>query len=446
MFTSSAAAARPQPLATRPRRLWAAVAAAVALTAVAGCSGPTPAGAAADPDVAVVAPAGQSVGTPRPVDGTPQNLLVIFSVHANAPAPQLTDRLRELVGHAVATEGIVTLVTLDGCPRRVFKGQFAKPNQAANAAKAKAAAVEKVGAYFARTEAVCHGSDLASALALARDSLSENATGYARILVLDSFLPDSGPINLTIPGVFLTDPDSYVAALRRFRALPDLAGFDVELSGVGYTTAPQAPLGPGYRSILKDLFLAVFAATGANSVVISDAVLEGLPPATAFTVNPTVLPSEADFPEGGPTGSAGADGSGGTFVVIAEPVVLTYPDDSRLQFRPDTAELAYPDQARAHLAPLAQWLADRPGRQIEVAGTCATGCDQADPAANLSYLRAEAIRQTLADLGGDLDRMTAVGLGVVNDPPIPLDAAGRPDLASPEASQNRSVRFTLTDG
>ena len=120
-------------------------------------------------------------------------------------------------------------------------------------------------------------------------------------------------------------------------------------------------------------------------------------------------------------------------------VVLTA--DS-VQFVSDSAQLRDPEMAKKKLASIAANLVDS-GSSVRLTGTTATDGTEAGRL-ELSRLRAEAVKDTLVELGVPAERITTRGVGTHHrDHVDDLDADGH--LIPGKAAQNRTVILTVRD-
>lgn len=398
--------ALPPSLSAGPRRRTLTGLVGVALvTALAGC-----ATASADPDPCDVEPASA--------------LVLIVSVHANAPTAGVPAHLSCDIRATLRAGNPVSVVSLDGDPtvEAIARVDSDAKNGAALNDDVTRAENQIINAAHA-AQASSDGSDLVAGIAVAADQATSLGSHDPRIVLVDSGLPDRGALNMTVPGMLGADPDEVADYLTAHHALPDLSGTSILLVGVGYTTAPQQPLTPALRQNVTTILTTTLQHAGAT-VHELPVPRNGQGPKTPYTTTTAPLPPDNVF----------------------DPDTETvYDDTSALGFHPDSTELRDPDAARDALTGLARWLSADPHRHATLTGTCASAgtCTTTDPHASdpdLSRARADTIKTLLTTrLSVDPTQVATRGAGYTADPPD-----RRPDgtLDPAKAARNRAVRIT----
>jgi OOP family OmpA-OmpF porin len=358
---------------------------------------------------------------PPPPPSEPAGLILIVGVHRNEEVPSVPPVLHQRVRKVVESGGGIAVIAVDGRPRLVA-GPATFPVTDANQAAHDddvTNAVDSITRTVKAAKAGHDGSDMVGALWLAADTATSQMPG-ATIAIVDPLLPDTGAVDLTVPGMLAANPAEVVDGLRRGSALPALHGHRVTLVGAGYTAAPQAPLTGAQRAAVTQLWTSVLQAAGA-SVEVVPFPRTGNGPATSYTTRTVPLPDT-------------------TPVKPYTSMPAVFRDDSPLGFLPDTTILRDPAGARAQLAQLATWLRADGGRRVRVTGTCAS-FGTVTGQKTLSTQRAEAIRGVLLGLGVAPGQVGTYGAGYIASPPDQ-----RPDGShDPAASAlNRSIRLTVT--
>lgn len=346
----------------------------------------------------------------------PGALAVIVGAHSNMVAPSLLDSVQTEIDHASALGSPATVIVDDGSPTAATPVSLKAANDNPLYQQDK---VDQLKRSIGKARAGKPEVDLLAALNLAARSVSD-ATGPKTIVVIDSGLQTTGALRFQDQdGALLNaNPDEVVAALRRTRQLPNLAGMRVVFSGLGDTAAPQQPLPAPARTMLVTLWTKIVEAAGGKAEVkqapLPDTrTLNGLP---AVTVVPVAAQSIGPLPS------------------------ITVLRDGTVGFVPDQAVFRNPDQARAVLADYAKAIIG--GKQALLTGTTASD-GTPEYRLGLSQRRADAVRDLLISLGAPADRIRTRGLGSDFPGYVPdRDAQGNLDPVP--AAQNRQVIIELT--
>lgn len=350
--------------------------------------------------------------------GSGATTAVVVAHHRSEPAPVLgaadLARLRTLAADPDSDDVVVHVVSAGRGDVETVDLEPRRPNGDIERGPRVDALVEErlveLDRAVGRAAAQSRDTDLLRALA------SAGRTGASTIVVLSSGLSTVDPLDLRIAG-WDRDPADVAAELRDRRLLPDLTA-DVVFSGLGRTVAPQPPLGIREQAQLRDLWLAVCAATGARCH------LDDSPRPAAPPVSPLAQPL---VPVPAVSTSRGPDGT------------ETVQVPARLLFGPDSCALVDPAGVAAVIGPLADRIRD--GRfSVTISGRTAP---VGGPGIELSTCRARAAESLLYDHGVPADAVTEVrGDGSLLDPPgASRDAAG--DLDPGTLSALRRVVFTL---
>lgn len=379
------------------------VGAALVTAALAGCGGTA-----------------DAVASCQPAAGA---LILVVGAHQNAPAPGVPASLECLLTQTVRHGMPISVVGIDGTPEvqpdmraRTFPLRTA--NQGALDADTQQALATVVGAVHGVT-ANSNGADVVAALGLAKDLAVSGGTPEATVVVLDPMLPDTGPLQLSVPGWATADPTEVTDHLAASGGLPDAKGLHYRLVGVGQTVAPQKPLTVAMRKNVTDIWKQILSRGGAASVDVDPAPRDGTGPHTSFTTAtvPVVVPAQAPLCQNAPR---------------------VYDASSPLGFVADEAVLRDPAAASAALADVAAWLAADPARRAHLVGTTANVGDAAGQVALSRQRAAEIVRLLVDVLHVPADRLTSEGVGSSFPEYVP-------DANDPVARQaNRTVRITLS--
>jgi outer membrane protein OmpA-like peptidoglycan-associated protein len=242
---------------------------------------------------------------------------------------------------------------------------------------------EKVEAAVAGAAAGTPEVDLLAAIDLAARALP--AGGAHTLVVVDSGLSTTGPLDFTQPGVLDADAAQLADGLAAAGALPDLTDVDVIFQGLGDTALPQQAISRAQQTNVRSIWQAVVRAAGGDAELV-DAPLSG----DARPGLPWVTPVQ---PGSGP-------------VCVVETVVLTEGD---VAFQPDSAEFVDPAAVAATLKPIAERMsaAELTGKITGM--TARVGDDLGQQ--QLSEDRARAVRDELVDRGVAAEVLTVEGVG-----------------------------------
>lgn len=374
-------------------RWGAALVAAVMPVALAGCGD---ASAAAEPSGA---------------------LAVVVGGRAHTPAPVLTGAAAAARDLAVAQQSTLSVVVADGAPSVVGEPVQLRVDADGEAAGQRAENRRLVDDAVAAARADTPESDLLTALQVAAESVAEEP-GLHTLVVVDSGLSTTGPMDATRPGLLDAEPKEVADSLADTGRLPDLEGFSVVFQGLGQTALPQPPLDVARRTQVERLWTTIATRAGAVVVEVEEF--------------PDPPPPEGSFPD-----VRVVDAGTG---VSCTPLKLTL-SGGGVGFRP--GEINFLDRGRVIevLGPIARQMQDR---QIigEVFGTHpAVG----DPArvTELSEQRAQEVANVLIELGVPVSQLRVKGLGSNFAGYVPdRDGAGRLDPAA--AALNRTVTIDFT--
>ena len=366
-------------------------------------------------------------GSPQPAveEGLPGGCEVVGPVvvaaggRSNMPAPGVAPLSRYL--QAAAESGAeVTVVDTGGSPKPHVSVSFTSTaaNEVAANEQLKASA-EQLRSGLEATVAQSEGAAPLDALDFSARHI-HSASPMGTIVLVDSGLQTAGILDYTQPGMLRAEPADLVDGVRGSGQLPDLSGVRVFVVGLGDTAAPQVSLDTASRTALVYQWTALLSAAGADCVGVDPQPLTGASPAAALPVPTVPVPDVAPLEP-------------------STKVVLTA--DS-VQFVSDSAQLRDPEMAKKKLASIAANLVDS-GSSVRLTGTTATDGTEAGRL-ELSRLRAEAVKDTLVELGVPAERITTRGVGTHHrDHVDDLDADGH--LIPGKAAQNRTVILTVRD-
>lgn len=397
------------PPVTSPRLLAGALTAALAVL-VSGCG----------PDLSV-----PQAPQPAPADST--YAVIVAGSHANSPAPHLSSKVEDVITKVLRVNGTVEVITDSGQPTLLSDKELRLRRVRGTTSGQESivkANLDQID-HALQSSPKADGADPWGAIHQAAGAIQSGGGRHPVLVVADSGLSDRGVLDFTAEGMLGAEPKELVSYLRSINALPKLGGVTVYLQGIGYTTAPQAPLSPGQRTRLIDMYRAALKAAGAT-VVVDGTPRAGDPvPTAGYVVSPVPIPSEP-APQ------------------LCTSTEMVFTSQSAVSFNGDLSTFVDESAAHAALEPVAQWLTAKPSRTARIRGTTAN-------ARSLSWQkrlgldRAERVKAFLVSRGVRPSQVTTVGVGSDFPEYVRPDRDARGRLLPGPASVNRSVRIATVD-
>lgn len=337
--------------------------------------------------------------------------------------------VQDTIYNTIRNYGYISVVNADGVPDVVLASSFDIDN------KYKSASAERLDMDArAKTTNLITGMqsviatdpevDYLAALTLAVRTLS-SLEGYdsKTIVVIGTGLSTTGVLDFQ-NNLISAEPSTIVELLEEKDEIPNFDGITVYWQQMGDVAAPQQTLTSAQRNCLQKIYGGIVEAGGGTFIyndIIANPVNEG---ASYPAVTPVELP--ADIPISFEPDILDSEEVENVFT---EPVVLT---EEQVTFIGDKAEYLHPEEAESVLKPIADFLM-RNDVTILLCGTTA-GDGNSAYTMELSQARAEAVKQSLVDLGIDPSHIIAVGLGSTD----PWHVYGIP-TSDKAASCNRKV-------
>jgi len=351
-----------------------------------------------------------------------RGLIVVVGVHANEPAPDLPPGLTCGLKATIAQGYQVGIIANDGAPRVILPPR-SFVGDAKNDATRKndlIAAYNLVVTQIQGASAESAGSDLFDAIMLANDLAVTAQPAIQSIVIIDSGLPDCGPVDMTQPGATLVEPSQLVDHLQQTGELKvdDFSGRHIEFWSLAYTAEPQKTLAGAQNSAVTALWLAIVEAGGGIATAIPYP-RSGAPADTALETGivEVITPRQPDLASG---------------------VTVSFDGLSALAFPTGSANLIDPDSAAITLEPLVAWLDQDPTRSLIITGR--TDSENPDGNSTLSANRATTVRDVMLELGADGSRLHIVGAGYTASPPDRLPDGSLDPYA---AALNRVTEISL---
>ncbi len=317
-------------------------------------------------------------------------IAIAVGARSNVPQTQFPPVALQALRTAADNGKQVSLIRIDGRPKVLPLPAFTTN---ARNKRARSRALDNYIATYVQPALNGNGDGSVHAQAAEADVLTalnlaaSSAGRGGDIIMVDSGLQTTAPLDYRQPGQFAAEPDQVVDFLKRQKLLPDLSGRNVLLSGFGYTASPQPPLSQKWRDNIINQWTAIVRAGGgcaeADTKPNTAAELDGMPKVTPVTPPPPV-----SFAGCGDTALTDADHVG--FVKGRD----TFTD---------------PGGARATLRRLADVLKNGDQHATLIGSTSSEGGDAInDP---LSQKRADRVKSELVSLGISGERITARGVG-----------------------------------
>lgn len=343
----------------------------------------------------------------------------------NLQSPMVQDTVYE----TIRNYGFIAVVNADGIPDVVLASSFDIDDKykSASAERLDMDARAKTTNLIAGMQSVIASDpevDYMAALNLAVRTMS-SLEGYdsKTIVVIGTGLSTTGVLDFQ-NNLISADPNTIVELLKQKGEILAFDGITVYWQQLGDVAAPQQALTSAQRNKLQQIYGGIVEA-GSGTFVYNEIIANPVNEGTAYPmVTPVELPSDTPIsfepemlnPEE-------------TENVLAEPVVLT---EAQVTFIGDTAKYRHPEEAESVLKPIADFLMSN-DITILLCGTTA-GDGNSAYTMELSQARADAVKQSLVDLGVDPSRIIVVGLGSTD----PWHVYGIP-TSDKAASCNRKV-------
>lgn len=337
--------------------------------------------------------------------------------------------VQDTIYNTIRNYGYISVVNADGVPDVVLASSFDIDD------KYKSASAERLDMDArAKTTNLIIGMqsviatdpevDHLAALNLALRTLSSLEEYDSKtIVVIGTGLSTTGVLDFQ-NNLISAEPGTIVELLEEKGEIPCFNGIMVYWQQMGDVAAPQAQLSSAQRNKLQQIYGGIVEA-GGGTFVCNDIIANPVNEGTAYpAVTPVELPADIPISFNPETLNSEA-----TENFLAEPVVLT---EEQITFIGDKAEYLYPEEAESVLKPIADFLLSN-DVTILLCGTTA-GDGNSAYTMELSQVRADAVKQSLVDLGVDPSHIIAVGLGSTD----PWHVYGIP-TSDKAASCNRKV-------
>ena len=311
--------------------------------------------------------------------------------------------VQDTIFDTILDYGYVSVVVVDGKPELVAADSYDIDDQYKKASKdrlktdARAKATNLIN-FMVDQVANDAQVDYLAGLRMAVRSLS-SLKGYDKtIVVIGTGLSTQGTLNFQ-NNLLSVEPEAVLDQLEEKNEIPDFTGITVVWQMVD-VASPQQDLSQTQRKRLQEIWGGIVE-RGGGIFVYDDIMGNPVTKASFPTVDTVDLPAETpvDFDA---TMFNTEDES-----LLEEPVMLT---EEQVSFVPDKSIYLNDKKAMKTIQPIADYLAAHKQITVLLAGTTA-GDDDTDYGKTLSQERADAVRNSLIQLGVDESRIVAVGLG-----------------------------------
>lgn len=336
----------------------------------------------------------------------------------------------KVIYDAVRYEGSVIFINGDGEPQVVFSKSFELDKRFKNAsgtkldADARTRADEVVGlldqVVAAAPEIDCHKAFIEAVKAL--KSMGDDYDSK-HIYFYGTGVTTAGIVNYT-DNLICAEPEKIVEHLKEKEEIPDFSGIEVHFAMIE-TAEPQKTPTTEQTNKIKGFYEGYVNAGGGKFTEVTVVSL----PVNKDIEYPAVTP--VDFPDFEPlTFEDASKTAEKPEEVFTEPVSL---GETEVAFVPDQATYLYPDAAIDNITPIAEKLKEYTDINILLIG-CTAGDTAGEEALTLSKNRAEAVKNTLIELGIPAERIQTVGTACNN--PWHIEGLSYED---PLSAQNRKV-------
>lgn len=343
----------------------------------------------------------------------------------NMSSPLVQDTIYD----TILEYGYISVVVVDGEPEMVaadsydIDAQYKKASKEKLKTDARAKATNLI-AYMEGQVANDAQVDYLEGLRMAVRSIS-SLEGYdsKTIVVIGTGLSTEGTLNFQ-NNLLSVEPDAVLEQLEDKNEIPDFTGITVVWQQMGDVASPQQDLSQTQRMRLQEIWGGIVE-RGGGTFVYNDVMANPVDTEISYPEVDTVyLPKET------PIGFDEAMFNTKDESILEEPVILT---EEQVSFVSDQSIYLNEEEAVATIQSIADYLIEHKQIMILLAGTTA-GDEDSDYTMTLSQERADAVRDTLIQLGVDESRIVAVGLGSNN--PWHVYGAG---YEGSIASANRTV-------
>lgn len=321
-----------------------------------------------------------------------ENLAIVVGNTQNTPAVKLPQAVQEQISGTIKLHSkddketlasSISIVNATATPKTVALNVDKLKDIGSNSTNAKIDLKKNTEEIEKQLQAVKpenNGANYLDAIMQARDNIGERA----KIIVIGSGLSDSGDFDFAHNAI-LTKESARTDAINKVTdkyGKDYLSGTTVEFYGLGDTTNPQTPLSSYQKKVVREAYKTLITNLGGRAIVHTQ-TMTGDAVKTDYTVSTTDT------------------GCGNIGLVF---------DDDKIKFNPDAITFANPSDVTGALGQVKTIYDQNKDsiKQIQIEGYTA---HYNSKIANLSQLRADAIKEQLGQMGIPTDKLTATGKG-----------------------------------
>lgn len=317
--------------------------------------------------------------------------------------------VQDTVYSTVSNYGSIAVVNADGHPEIVHAASYDIEDRYKSASKEKLemdARSKATNIILGMQNIIADDPevDYLESLRLAVRTLS-SLDGYdsKTIVLMGTGLSTTGVLNFS-NNLLSAEPETVIDLLKEKSEIPDFTDITVYSQQLGDVAAPQQELTSAQRIKLEKIYGGIVE-TGGGRFVYNEIIANPVDSSKQYpSVTPVDLPSDTpiSFEE----------------VVFEEENIFENPvflSEEKIGFVANKAIFLNPMEANETLRPVAEHLAKYPTVSLILVGTTA-GDSDSDFTIALSKQRAEAVKNTLVELGVSTNRILTLGLGSEKDP------------------------------
>lgn len=371
------------------------------------------------------------------------NVSIILSPTANEPTPNVS-LAQDIIYEASYSYAFRNIIIDDGIPFEAVNGDLTHTEHDEHLSESNKkldaqAYTKKFIESANETAAVSPEKDTVKALKMAANSL-DGLDGKKTIVLVDNGISTTGSVAFeTFNGFNAQDSLKNVDE----STLPNLKGINIIWFDFASTLQPQRSLSSNDMVELQKFWTGYLEKAGASDVVIKNAIntkaemsISNLPPVSTVEVTEEkqwiVVREVTDINneiENIPDNKKDEIVS----TALDEGIKI---DETVLNFKPDSAEIANKEAAMELLRPTADCLINT-SQKVIILGTTATVLTSDDKCVGFSLERANAVKSLLIEMGVDESQINCKGLGYDNQFHIAdLDSSGN---LNENAPKNRAV-------
>ncbi|MDE6470556.1 MAG: OmpA family protein [Eubacterium sp.] len=346
---------------------------------------------------------------------------LVLGIHENFSLISYNNKsIYDSVYDACYSYGDFTAIVVDGNPQVCASYQIKEPDKMVDSSKHKAIAEDYTNQVISSLNGCIAQSpevDTLRAIIMSADALNESDCEIKKMLIYDSGLSTTGPLNFAEKNIIDADPQILVEQLKEHNAIPDLSGIDVSWVGLGEVCGNQIRLSTSYKAKLNAIYDAILTAGNAKSI---DYDTSPLTNETSDLEFPSV--TKVPIPQ---------DTIGDDFHIIEF-------DNETVNFQKDTAEFTDKEIARQALLDVAEYLINHRNTKAVLAASTATygtvqSCEE------LAERRGEAVKSLLVEMGVNNAQLRVYAIGQAESRLKVDDLDSNGNLIPEKAEKNRAV-------